>query len=206
MSSHHVVRDEQEPALLVLEARLLRIETIAALLEWSPTIVVPFLEVEELSSMGIKPDIVIADREEAALLERWPNFFPLTILSPENGSNLLTALQYLSLRGHGAVNVLSGAWETIVPQASSWPEGLDIVLYSGSSRLLWRPGGTYRKWLAAGSKLKLHRFEKGASWVIEKLDGKTGRLDSAGEAKILTDEDGTITISSDAPFFVEEFL
>ena len=40
MSSHHFVKEQQEPAVFILEVEGISFETVAPLLEWSPTLLV----------------------------------------------------------------------------------------------------------------------------------------------------------------------
>ena len=60
MSSHHIVRDEQEPALLIDDPFALQLDFIELLLEWSPTVVVTANALDEVLHWGIKIDVVIA--------------------------------------------------------------------------------------------------------------------------------------------------
>jgi len=54
MSSHHVVREKQEPALLVLGLGNFPDELLGQLLEWSPTVIATPQTAEELVVKGIK--------------------------------------------------------------------------------------------------------------------------------------------------------
>ena len=40
MSSHHIVRDDQEPALIIANGAVCQPELLGQLLEWSPLVVV----------------------------------------------------------------------------------------------------------------------------------------------------------------------
>ena len=59
MSSHHIVREKQEPALYIHHLGNFDEENLGQLLEWSPTIVVAASEYEKALSLGIKIDVVI---------------------------------------------------------------------------------------------------------------------------------------------------
>ena len=56
MSSHHVVREKQEPALLVLGLDGFDDELLGQLLEWSPTVITTQQIAERLNAYGIKID------------------------------------------------------------------------------------------------------------------------------------------------------
>ncbi|GAC1303692.1 MAG: hypothetical protein NVSMB24_10070 [Mucilaginibacter sp.] len=59
MSSHHVVREKQEPALLVLSLDNFPDEMLGQLLEWSPTVICTQQTAEALVAYGIKIDWIV---------------------------------------------------------------------------------------------------------------------------------------------------
>ncbi|MGE8293385.1 MAG: thiamine diphosphokinase, partial [Sphingobacterium sp.] len=63
MSSHHIVRENQEPALLIEDLFLIDEEDLGQLLEWSPTIVIENNMVDPLDARGYKFDIVFAQTQ-----------------------------------------------------------------------------------------------------------------------------------------------
>ena len=56
MSSHHIVRDEQEPALLIDDASVIHFEFVELLLEWSPRVMVTSNAIDEVLNWGVKID------------------------------------------------------------------------------------------------------------------------------------------------------
>ena len=54
MSSHHIVREKQEPALLVLGLDSFPAELLGQLLEWNPTVIATQLTAKSLNDYGIK--------------------------------------------------------------------------------------------------------------------------------------------------------
>jgi len=62
MSSHHFVKEQQEPALLILDTSV-SYETMSPLLEWSPTVLVTELAIDAVLSWGIKVDVILATSE-----------------------------------------------------------------------------------------------------------------------------------------------
>ena len=61
MSSHHIVRDEQEPALIILSLKSVESAILDELLEWSPTVILPDHLIEEAAVLGFKFDVVICE-------------------------------------------------------------------------------------------------------------------------------------------------
>ncbi len=60
MSSHHFVKEQQEPAVFILNPSGINFESVASLLEWSPTLLVDQESVDLVLSWGIKIDVVLA--------------------------------------------------------------------------------------------------------------------------------------------------
>src|SRR5690606_40296637 len=58
MSSHHIVRENQEPALLVEDFAALSEEYLGQLLEWSPTIITSLENLDYFLTRDIKVDIL----------------------------------------------------------------------------------------------------------------------------------------------------
>lgn len=58
MSSHHIVREKQEPALYIHRLGDFSEEYLGQLLEWSPTLLVQASEYEKVISLGLKVDVV----------------------------------------------------------------------------------------------------------------------------------------------------
>ena len=82
MSSHHFVKEQQEPAVFILNPSGINFESVAPLLEWSPTILVDQESVDVVLSWGIKIDVVLAtssfQEENMQLLEEQ---YPLRFLT-----------------------------------------------------------------------------------------------------------------------------
>ena len=59
MSSHHFVKEDQEPALIIASVTHQTFEKIKPLLEWSPRIIVHYATLDSILNWGIKFDGVI---------------------------------------------------------------------------------------------------------------------------------------------------
>jgi len=102
MSSHHIVRENQEPALLILSLEELEDDILHQLLEWSPTLITLAENYEILHSRGIKVDVLlckgglVADLpvEENRLVipyekSYWSNLFTYLIANKNNSLTIL---------------------------------------------------------------------------------------------------------------------
>src|SRR5437762_2693224 len=101
MSSHHIVREKQEPALLVLGMGNFPAEMMGQLLEWSPTVIVTAETAEKIDANGIKIDWIIANSIGTELQ-------PGIKLMPQgNDTPAEAALKYLIAHNYPAVNVIT---------------------------------------------------------------------------------------------------
>lgn len=113
MSSHHVVRDLQEPALIIANGAACSEDLLNQLLEWSPYIVVLDGAMHRVLQLGIKVDVLLGDFdrnahrfEEISTLQH-----PIEIVHTpdQNKTDLEKAIDFLIEKGHRAVNVV---WAT----------------------------------------------------------------------------------------------
>lgn len=112
MSSHHIVRDDQEPALIIANGAACSIELMNQLLEWQPLVIVLDSAMERVIELGIKVDVLLGDFDR----DFDPNSYkekqyPLEIVHApdQDKTDLEKAFDYLIARGHKAVNVI---WAT----------------------------------------------------------------------------------------------
>lgn len=113
MSSHHVVRDLQEPALIIANGAACTEDLLNQLLEWSPYIVVLDGAMHRVLQLGIKVDVLLGDFdrnahrfEEISTLQH-----PIEIVHTpdQNKTDLEKAIDFLIEKEHRAVNVV---WAT----------------------------------------------------------------------------------------------
>jgi thiamine pyrophosphokinase len=111
MSSHHVVREKQEPALIIANGEACSFELIGQLLEWSPTVVVLDGALERVLDLGIKVDVVLGDFDSVDTQELAEKQFPIKIIhTPDQDYNdLEKAIMYLIDEQYPAANIL---WAT----------------------------------------------------------------------------------------------
>lgn len=207
MSSHHIVRDEQEPALLALNASWLGNETLASLLEWSPTIVVPANQVEVLTSLGFKPDVVVATSDErSASSESWDMFAPLTVLERSKTKDVaVAALQYLLAKKYTAVNIFASPFDLPLAVFDLFFASMDIVFYNETSRWLWIRNGQYSKWLPGGTRLNV-KSASGPQEFTWSGFKTTPTLHLQDDVALVVDTDDVVSIRSARRFLLEEQL
>lgn len=100
MSSHHIVREKQEPALFILDLDTFDEEYLGQLLEWSPTLIVAANAFDKALSLGLKVDIVVGSQRPFGLQEH-------TLFIAANADVLPAGMDYLMAEGYPAVNIIS---------------------------------------------------------------------------------------------------
>ena len=154
MSSHHIIREDQEPALLIDDARSENSESIQQLLEWSPTVIVTQRALEQILLSGTKIDVVIVPVLQIETLKNeLHDQFPLKILSYNTESEALdTALYYLNSSKQKALNVVSEA----ALESFEKFNALDVSVIQSGKRWVFIKSGHFEKWLPAGAQLLLY--------------------------------------------------
>ena len=149
MSSHHFVKEQQEPAVFILEVAGISFETIAPLLEWSPTILVDQESVDVVLSWGIKIDVILAtssfQEENKNLLEEQ---YPLRFLTISTSQSLEEGLHYLVVSQHKAVHLVGLNHLQCLPLEEK-TNFLDLTLVDGDWKYYPVKGGKFSKWFAA---------------------------------------------------------
>lgn len=112
MSSHHIIREKQEPALIIANGEMCSMELIGQLLEWTPTVVVLDGALERVLELGIKVDVWLGDFDREISIDGFDvDHYPFKkVFTPhQDKTDLEKAFDYLLEEGHSAVNVV---WAT----------------------------------------------------------------------------------------------
>lgn len=141
MSSHHIIREKQEPALYIQHLANFNEEYLGQLLEWSPTLLVAATEYEKISSIGLKVDVVIGKETDLLFQEN-------TKLVYAETDNLQSVVKYLIATGYPAVNII-GTANKFDDLVDFLPE-INIVLFTATEKSyaiktgfsIWKPAGT----------------------------------------------------------------
>ncbi|GAA0884016.1 thiamine diphosphokinase [Sphingobacterium siyangense] len=149
MSSHHIVRENQEPALLIEDLFLIDEEDLGQLLEWSPTIVIEEGTMDLLDARGYKFDIVFTKNTINASQEN------LKIISYKNAF-LRTAIEYLIAHHYKAVNILTDQLD--VAYYEPYLEQINVVLITNGVRYCFVTTG-FTKWKPAGERIRIEGLD-----------------------------------------------
>lgn len=158
MSSHHIVRDEQEPALLIADPSALSLEYVEHLLEWSPTVIVLQPALREVLKWGIKIDVVVAQMSSLDELKpRLQEQSPVQLLGFESADLLACAYIFLTDSKYHAVNVLADIYNsTVLDLSKSFKKSLDSIIFYNDQKWSYIQSGTHSKWVTTGHLMGIH--------------------------------------------------
>ena len=195
MSSHHFVKEGQEPALLILDA--LSLELAEPFLEWAPLVMVTDTVLTTVLRWGTKIDVafVQVDKIEEMKTEL-ADQFPVEIITYQNEKDLLSiAFNFLINRKQKAVNVMTETSDSLFEIMDQFTQKIQVDVFDHNINWVCIPNGQYQKWLPAKSRLIIRNDAKDNI----QFTGLT-RHQKYWEAE----KDGMVTIQSDRVFWVGE--
>ncbi|MBS7564449.1 thiamine pyrophosphokinase [Mucilaginibacter sp. Bleaf8] len=146
MSSHHVVREKQEPALLVLSLEHITDDELGQLLEWSPTVIAPPAIAEQLDVYDIKIDYVIAD--EGMVISQ----SDVRVIVNDGWPLLQTGLHFLISQGYPAVNIIADEFDLNTYQ--TYAGQIDFVVFFDQKKIYPIASG-FSKWKPANEIIEI---------------------------------------------------
>lgn len=163
MSSHHIVRDDQEPALIIANGASCSFDILGQLLEWSPIVVVLDNAIDRVLQLDIKVDVLLGDFDNDFDPEIYKEKqYPLEIVHTPNQdkTDLEKALDYLIEKGHKAVNIVWATGKradhtlTNITNIVSYRNKIKIVMLDDNSKIFLLPN-KFEKWYTANTPISL---------------------------------------------------
>ena len=163
MSSHHIVRDDQEPALIIANGASCNPELLGQLLEWSPLVVVLDSAMVRVMELDIKVDVLLGDFDRDFSAEYYKEKqYPLEIIHTPNQdkTDLEKAFDYLIERKIPAVNVVWATGKradhtiTNITSIVQYRNLLKIVILDDHSKIFLLPK-RFEKWYTANTPISL---------------------------------------------------
>lgn len=163
MSSHHIVRDDQEPALIIANGQECSSELLGQLLEWSPLVIVLDSAIERVHQLGIKVDVLLGDFDRDFDTNYYKELqFPIEIIHTpdQNKTDLEKAFDYLIDKKIPMVNVV---WATgrradhniaNITTLVKYRDLLKIVILDDHSKIFLLPN-KFEKWYTENSLISL---------------------------------------------------
>lgn len=163
MSSHHIVRDDQEPALIIANGAECSRELLGQLLEWSPIVIVLDSAMDRVLDLNIKVDVLLGDFDRGFDPEYYKEKqFPIEIVRSPNQdkTDLEKAFDYLIERKIPAVNVVWATGKradhtiTNITSIVQYRDNLKIVMLDDHSKIFLLPK-RFEKWYTANTPISL---------------------------------------------------
>jgi thiamine pyrophosphokinase len=163
MSSHHIVRDDQEPALIIANGAACNPELLGQLLEWSPLVIVLDSAIERVMHLDIKVDVLLGDFDRGFDPEIYQTTqYPIEIVHTpdQNKTDLEKAFDYLIERNIPAVNVVWATGRradhtiTNLTHIVRYRDTLKIVILDDHSKIFLLPK-KFEKWYTADTPISL---------------------------------------------------
>lgn len=163
MSSHHIVRDEQEPALLIANGEACQPELLGQLLEWSPVVVVLDSAIWRVLDLGIKVDVLLGDFDRNLDLDGIrAQQYPLEVVHTpdQDKTDLEKGIEYLIERGFPAVNIVWATGRradhslTNMTNLVRFKDRIRVVMFDDHSKI-FPLVGRFEKWYEAGTPISL---------------------------------------------------
>ena len=195
MSSHHFVKEGQEPALFILEG--ISYQRIEPLLEWVPLILVGQPALETVLKWGIKIDVLLQYESLPDLEERIGDQFPLQIISCKKDDMIQTGLQILVQNKNTSVNLISAQNTEIFSRLETFGDQIQVGLYHENEKWSFINSGKFEKWIPLGHKIFLKQ-QLPDSFKTEGLIQKGEFWETIGS--------GMVIIRSKSPFWICESL
>lgn len=153
MSSHHIIRDEQEPPLLVFSI-LHNWRHLNQLLGWSPILMVNTSLKQEFHLREIKIDgYLILDKDTQPVSK---NDLIVSEVNP-----LASILEWIIGKNYTALHIFCE--ETlmfrVLEETSSATLAIPIVFFAAEGKYILKPSRIFKKWYVKGSKLKVLNSE-----------------------------------------------
>lgn len=164
MSSHHIVRDNQEPALIIANGADCGDDLLQQLMEWSPYVLALDGAVHRLLERNIRFDAWLGDFDSGAgvdemALSKMGDIQRIWAEDQEK-TDLEKGIEFLISKGHVAANIIWGtgrrADHTINNMATLWRyhDQMTLSLLDDHSRV-YPLNRQFKKWYPAGTAISL---------------------------------------------------
>lgn len=163
MSSHHFVRDKQEPALIIANGEECSDELLGQLLEWNPFVVVLDNAIYRVLDKGIKPDLWMGDFDQSHDFDEIrKRVYPLEIIHTpdQEKTDLEKALDLLVAREYPAANIVWATGRradhtiTNITNLVRQKDRIKTVIFDDYSKIFPLPK-VFEKWYPAQTPLSL---------------------------------------------------
>ncbi|WP_044201828.1 hypothetical protein [Flammeovirga sp. OC4] len=200
MSSHHIVRDDQEPAVLIDKVDESLFSVLFSLLEWSPIVIASEQSYEKLLSLDIKIDVIFYQDDKDAIrqnMERQNEFFELVYYH----ENLLeTVLKWLAKQKHFALNFITDNLDVASQNLLKEQVYINtLVVFADGFKYILNKKSPYEKWIPKGVELVVDADIQGAE-NTELLEERRYKVINDGIIKVYHNDQLVIGEKMNVPY------
>jgi hypothetical protein len=196
MSSHHFVKEGQEPALIIED--ISQAEHVQAVLEWAPQVVVLESALTQIRLLGIKADVVFATPESLENVADDLRYqMPVDLLPATREKMLGDAFELLIRNGQRHVFVSVKQLKNHFELAQPYLTSLKITFLDEHTKWSSVSSGKVEKWWPEGSTLTI---EASSGFRLE------GHAKKTSEKTVLLTSGSLLGIASDGIFWLGEPL
>ncbi len=194
MSSHHIVRDEQEPALILANLTGVPWEPIGNLLEWAPVVVCLESALDGAMDMGFHLDWVVVEQKEkwlASIQLHHPH-----VMEASADTAISRTIERLQAKDHREAHLVCENWQLY---RSEWLALKHFQLIIVDVKARWhRVDEHFEKWLPAGVKLWIVPNEG----PVEVTGTHNERLSAGHVHEINIKKEGRVSFRQPGTFFL----
>lgn len=206
MSSHHVIRENQEAAIFLVNRNSVVKEVLENFFEWSPLILTGEECFDLFGDWGFKADALICEKgfeenfeTEIALQQ------PLDVIKIKNNTQLISdGLSYLKSKKCPAVNVFLDNDALFSERLVVKDRSMAVAVIRGDKRGIFVRSGLYEKWLPAASSLILKPLFTDQLFIFKYHNGSSWMQKINTEFVINIDREGPFVINSRQSYVVWE--
>ena len=196
MSSHYIIREDQEPALFIADLEAVEYHVIESLLEWAPHVLITEGAIPMMLEKEIKTDALFVENAslnwKSLLAYQWPvkifelSLFPNNLIGYLKGKNI-TELNII----HSFENYRKGYLDQLVSSFRT------VAFYCGCLKYQFSRNGRFEKWISPGRRLLIPNYRKEDFWISETIaEIEDGRFEVVRE--------GIVTVRSKQDFWIAE--
>lgn len=210
MSSHHIVREGQEPALIIANGAACDPELMDQLLEWSPFIVVLDGALQRVLERQIKFDVVLGDFDQQSpedVMRMVPPHTLVLHVPDQDKTDLEKGIEYLISRNFEAVNILwatgqrSDHYMNNIATLARYKDRIGLVMLDNHSRIYPIHSG-FTKHFSAGTNVSLIPLNRVSNLssrnLVWNLNGETLEYPHRTSSSNKVAESGLVSISFDS--------
>ncbi|MEN7548194.1 hypothetical protein AAG747_09755 [Rapidithrix thailandica] len=197
MSSHHFVKEGQEPALFISDPQSVNLNLLQQLLEWSPHVVISEACASSSIPLHIKIDAVAFSHSNSSAPNDLSFQHPFNTVRLTNGQ-ITPLIDYLTLQGITALNVIHSVFDQeFIELLKPFVSKIDLVIYDQQHKSISIYNTVFEKWVTARTRFYLYG---------DVSSSKLLNLKKISKNCFVSEQTGPVSIASEAELFIVEQL